>query len=60
MLKLINLAEENVDINGIGMYSLGKYRKSLNENQIKEYKKLEKTEIKEKGEMGEWLKPQVC
>ena len=40
MLKLINLAEETVDINGIGMYSLGKYRKSLNENQIKEYKKL--------------------
>ena len=27
---------------------------------IKEYKKLEKTEIKKKGEMGEWLKPQVC
>jgi len=40
MLKLINLAEENVDINGIGMYSLGKHRKSLSENQINEYKKL--------------------
>ena len=40
MLKLINLAEENVDINGIGMYSLGKHRKNLNENQIKEYKTL--------------------
>ena len=40
MLKLINLAEETVDINGIGMYSLGKYRKSLNENQIKEYNTL--------------------
>tara|TARA_B100001250_G_C19767734_1_gene775580 strand:+ start:1110 stop:1706 length:597 start_codon:yes stop_codon:yes gene_type:complete len=37
MLKLINLAEENVDINGIGMYTLGKYRKSLSENEIKEY-----------------------
>ena len=40
MLKLINLAEENVDINGIGMYTLGKYRKNLSENQIKEYKSL--------------------
>ena len=40
MLKLINLAEKNVDINGIGMYTLGKYRKILSENQIKEYKTL--------------------
>jgi|TARA_B100001079_G_C16409141_1_gene515321 phospholipid transport system substrate-binding protein len=40
MSKLIILAEENVDINGIGMYTLGKYRKSLSENQIKEYKTL--------------------
>ena len=38
MLKLINLAKDNVDINGIGMYSLGKYRKILSESQIKEYK----------------------
>ena len=40
ILKLINLAKDNVDINGIGMYTLGKYRKSLSENQIKEYKTL--------------------
>ena len=40
MLKLRNLADENVDINGIGMYTLGKYRKILSENQIKEYKTL--------------------
>ncbi len=40
MLKLINLAEKNVDINGIGMYTLGKYRKILSESQIKEYKTL--------------------
>ena len=37
MRKLIILAEEKVDINGIGMYTLGKYRKSLNEDQLKEY-----------------------
>ena len=40
MLKLKNLAEENVDINGIGMYTLGKYRKNLSENQVNEYKSL--------------------
>ena len=40
MLKLINLAEESVDIDGIGMYSLGKYRKNLNDDQKKEYKSL--------------------
>tara|TARA_B100000579_G_scaffold110444_1_gene88170 strand:- start:42 stop:638 length:597 start_codon:yes stop_codon:yes gene_type:complete len=38
MSMLVDLAEQNVDINGIGMYTLGKYRKTLNENQIKEYK----------------------
>ena len=40
MLKLINLAEKNVDINGIGMYTLGKHRKSLSQNQIEQYKTL--------------------
>tara|TARA_B100002051_G_scaffold123392_1_gene117549 strand:- start:52 stop:648 length:597 start_codon:yes stop_codon:yes gene_type:complete len=40
MSMLVDLAEQNVDINGIGMYTLGKYRKTLNENQIKEYKTL--------------------
>tara|TARA_B100000579_G_scaffold336533_1_gene287404 strand:- start:259 stop:855 length:597 start_codon:yes stop_codon:yes gene_type:complete len=40
MLKLINLAEESVDIDGIGMYSLGKYRKNLSDDQKKEYKSL--------------------
>ena len=40
MLKLINLAEKNVDINGIGMYTLGKHRKILSENQIEQYKTL--------------------
>ena len=40
MLKLVNLAEKNVDINGIGMYSLGKHRKSISEEELIEYKKL--------------------
>tara|TARA_B100001121_G_C18679095_1_gene617642 strand:- start:44 stop:640 length:597 start_codon:yes stop_codon:yes gene_type:complete len=40
MLELINLAEQNVDIDGIGMYSLGKYRKTLTDVQKKEYEEL--------------------
>ena len=35
--KLKNIAKETVDIQGIGMYTLGSYRKVLSENQKKEY-----------------------
>ena len=42
IIKLNNIAETNVDIDGIGMYTLGKYRKNLNEDQKIKYKKLEK------------------
>ena len=40
MVKLVELAEANVDIKGIGLYTLGKYRKSLSKNQIIEYESL--------------------
>ena len=40
MIALIDLAEQNVDIEGIGMYTLGKHRKNLNEKQTDEYKLL--------------------
>ena len=40
MQELVNLAEINVDIDGIGMYTLGKYRKMLSEEQKKEYETL--------------------
>ena len=40
MAKLVELAEANVDIKGIGLYTLGKYRKSLSKNQIIEYESL--------------------
>ena len=40
MLNLISLAEKNVDIDGIGMYTLGKYRKNLSESDLNEYKGL--------------------
>tara|TARA_B100000989_G_scaffold45661_1_gene29276 strand:- start:54 stop:644 length:591 start_codon:yes stop_codon:yes gene_type:complete len=38
--KLKKIAKETVDIRGIGFYTLGKKRKSLNEDQKKKYSKL--------------------
>ena len=38
--KLRKLAEKNVDIKGVGYYSLGKIRKTLNESQLTEYNNL--------------------
>jgi len=43
IIKLNNIAETNVDIDGIGMYTLGKYRKNLNDDQKLKYKKLFKS-----------------
>ena len=40
IIKLNDIAEKNVDIDGIGMYALGKYRKTLSEDQKIKYKKL--------------------
>ena len=36
--ELKSIAEETVDIQGIGMYTLGAYRKTLNEDQKERYK----------------------
>ena len=38
--KLKIIAEESVDIDGVGLYTLGKYRKTLTNEQKEEYKKL--------------------
>jgi len=38
--KLKQIASETVDINGIGYYTLGTYRKNINEDQKKEYSNL--------------------
>jgi len=38
--KLKIIAKETVDINGIGLYTLGSIRKTLNDDQKKEYNKL--------------------
>ena len=35
--KLKDIASETVDINGIGYYTLGAYRKNINNEQIKQY-----------------------
>ncbi|SVD25554.1 uncharacterized protein METZ01_LOCUS378408, partial [marine metagenome] len=35
--KLKLIAKDTVDIRGVGFYSLGKYRKTLNNNQKKKY-----------------------
>ena len=43
IINLNNIAERSVDIDGIGMYTLGSYRKSLTEDQKVKYKKLFKS-----------------
>jgi len=43
IIKLNNIAERSVDINGIGMYALGKYRKAISDDQKTKYKKLFKS-----------------
>ena len=40
MDQLIILAENSVDIKGIGRYSLGKHRKNISKNQLVEYENL--------------------
>ena len=38
--KLKDIARETVDIDGIGFYSLGSYRKNMSKNEIDKYKKV--------------------
>tara|TARA_B100000795_G_C22656350_1_gene382313 strand:+ start:240 stop:602 length:363 start_codon:yes stop_codon:yes gene_type:complete len=38
--KLKDIARETVDINGIGFYSLGAYKKNLNKEQLIDYQKV--------------------
>ena len=40
IIKLNDIAERSVDINGLGMYTLGKYRKSISEEDKSKYQKL--------------------
>ena len=43
IIKLNDIAERSVDISGIGMYALGKHKKSMSEEEITKYKKLFKS-----------------
>ena len=43
IIKLNDIAERSVDINGIGMYALGKHKKSMSEDEKTKYKKLFKS-----------------
>ena len=43
IIKLNDVAERSVDIDGIGMYTLGKYRKSISEEDKSKYQKLFKS-----------------
>ena len=43
IIKLNDIAERSVDINGIGLYALGKHKKSMSEDQKIKYKKLFKS-----------------
>ena len=38
--KLIKIGESSVDIDGIGLYTLGKHRKNLNDDQKDDFKKI--------------------
>ena len=40
IVKLKKIGENSVDIDGVGLYTLGKYRKTLSDNQKNQYKKL--------------------
>ncbi len=43
IIKLNAIAENSVDIQGIGMYTLGKYRKTISDDQKNKYQKLFKS-----------------
>ena len=40
IVRLKEIGERSVDIEGVGLYTLGKYRKTLTDNQKKQYEKL--------------------
>ena len=40
IIRLKKIGEQSVDIKGVGLYTLGKYRKNLSDNQKKQYEEL--------------------
>ncbi len=61
MLKLQEIAKDTVDIKGIGMYTLGKYRKEINDNQKEKYNELfEKYFLKSfSSRLSEYSNPKI-
>ncbi|MDC0455189.1 ABC transporter substrate-binding protein [Candidatus Pelagibacter sp.] len=59
--KLKKIAKDTVDIKGIGFYTLGSFRKNLNENQKKEYFNLfENYFLKSfSSRLSEWTNPEI-
>ena len=59
--KLKLIAEETVDINGIGFYTLGSYRKTLNDEQKKRYKDLFKNYFLKSfsSRLAEYTNPEI-
>ena len=59
--KLKLIAKDTVDIRGVGFYSLGKYRKGLNDNQKKKYSDLfEKYFLKSfSSRLAEYSNPKI-
>ena len=59
--KLKQIASETVDINGIGYYTLGAYRKNISENEINQYEMLfEKYFLKSfSSRLAEYSNPQI-
>ena len=52
--KLKKIGEENVDINGIGFYTLGKHRKVLTDDQKNQYQKIFRNYFLKAFQIG-WL-----
>ena len=40
IIRLKEIGKQSVDIEGVGLYTLGKYRKNLNDSQKKQYEEL--------------------
>ena len=59
--KLKEIAKDTVDINGIGLYTLGAYRKTVSNNQLEQYKILfEKYFLKSfSSRLAEYSNPEI-
>ena len=59
--KLKDIASETVDINGIGYYTLGAYRKNINNEQIKQYEFLFKQYFLKRfsSRLAEYSNPEI-